>query len=213
MSVMDKVKETLDLNEDGNLDKQDVERATQIAKEKMAAAKEVAMAAYEKANAEGFFSHFGEYNKQILRPLEHVQDVSVESAKSEILATLVMKPKDPRNGFILWNTIALLLGIVESLAEGLFTGGFISLLWNAGLGYVIAYTLYWAVACSAKKEYMFFSLCFLALYILFNVWMCISTLLFIIPAVLYGAKALVDILQLINAFELYKPVAGDKMML
>ena len=43
--------------------------------------------------------------------------------------------------------------------------------------------------------------------------MAFSTLLYVLPAALYGAKALVDVLQLINGFALYTPVAQGKLML
>ena len=62
---------------------------------------------------------------------------------------------------------------------------------------------------------MFYGLIFLSLYVLFNSIMCFLsfTSFKIFGAALYGAKALVDVLQLINAFELYKPVAGGSLML
>ena len=56
-------------------------------------------------------------------------------------------------------------------------------------------------------------MCFLALYVFFNIYMTLSTLIYIIPAALYGAKAFIDVLQLATGFVMYKQVAGDKLML
>ena len=52
---------------------------------------------------------------------------------------------------------------------------------------------------------MFYGLCFLALYILFNAYMCFwsFTNFKMIGSALYGAKGFIDVLQLVCALELY----------
>lgn len=174
---------------------------------------ELAKGAYNKAFNEGFFKHFGEYNVEIVRPLKRVQAVTVEGAKAEIISTLKLQPASPDAGFVLWNVIALLLGIAESFIFAALGNGYFSLLWNGALGYFVAYTLYWTMTCIKDKAYMFYSLIFVCLYIAFNVMMGLRTLIFVVPAALYFAKALCDVLMLINGFQLYKGVAGDKLML
>ena len=54
------------------------------------------------------------------------------------------------------------------------------------------------------KTAMFGSLCFIALYILFNLYMGYKTLLYIVPACMYFGKALCDVLMIINGYHLYK---------
>ena len=39
----------------------------------------------------------------------------LEGAKQEIFTTLQLKPASPAAGFVLWNVVALLVGIAESL--------------------------------------------------------------------------------------------------
>lgn len=206
-----------DLNNDGVVDEKDVEVAKGIATTKAAEAKKALEDAYAKAQAEGFFSHFAEYNVEILKPAERFKGADVKESllavKDEALATVMLKPSDPAAGFVFYNVLALVLGIAESIIFAIFGHGLFSLIWNGAIGYIIAYTMYWTMVCSGKKPYMFYTLCFLALYVVFNVYMAVSTLLYVIPACLYGAKAFVDVLQLICGFELYKKVAGDKLML
>ena len=62
---------------------------------------------------------------------------------------------------------------------------------------------------------MFYGLCFLALYILFNAYMCFwsFTNFKLIGSALYGAKGFIDVLQLVCALELYKPISGGSLML
>jgi len=213
--IVDQAKEALDVNKDGDLNNKDVEAAVTMAKEAGAKAMTVAQEAFAKAQSEGFFSHFMEYNQEILEPLKHSSEFSVEAAKTEVIATLMLKPANPKNGFKFYNVLALLVGVVESLLMLLLGHGPLSFVWNAGMGYCIAYTLYWVFICKQTKEMMFYGLCFIALYILFSAYMCFTTLIYIVPGALYGAKALIDVLQFINAFEMYKPIAMEsgKLML
>ena len=59
-----------------------------------------ALAEYEKAKAQGFFSHFGDYNKEILQPLMRVSSISVDAIKAELLGTLTLSPPNPEAGFV-----------------------------------------------------------------------------------------------------------------
>ena len=56
---------------------------------------------------------------------------------------------------------------------------------------------------------MFFSLAFIALYVVFNVYMGLRTLIYLLPALLYFGKALCDVLMLVNGYHLYKDVVGE----
>lgn len=220
-------------------------------------AKALALAAFEKAKSEGFFSHFQQYNEELImceslcfrlchvhaccvyaclhmsrasplstvtsahicvcRPWKRLQDgiPTLEDVKTEILTTLQMSPANPTNGFILYNVLGFWLGVTESLLYAVLGHGLLSLVWNGAFGYAIAYTLYWAVTCSQEKPYMFYSGIFLGLYVVFNVFMALQTLLYVVPPTLYLGKALCDVLMLVNGFKLYKDVIGPdgKMML
>ena len=134
-------------------------------------------------------------------------------AKEEIMTTLTLAPPpDPRKKFITYNALGFWLGIVETL----FDSSKLGIAWNGVVGFIVAYTLYWTMTCSNSLPYaktaMFGSLCFIALYILFNLYMGYKTLLYIVPACMYFGKALCDVLMIINGYHLYKPVAGDRLL-
>ena len=92
-------------------------------------------------------------------------------------------PADAKASFVLYNVLAFWMGVLESLLYAVFGGSLLSLVWNGALSFCVAYTLYFTMTCTQIKPYMFYSLCFIALYILFNVYMGVSTLLYILPAV------------------------------
>ena len=89
-------------------------------------------------------------------------------------------------------------GVLESLFFALLGKGLLSLAWNGGLSFCVAYTLYWCMTCSQKKTPMFYSLIFIMLYVAFNVYMGLQKLIYIVPALLYFGKALCDVLMLVN---------------
>ena len=107
------------------------------------AARAVAMAkqAFEKAKCNGFFSHFCEFNEEILKPLKRVPQLPVEPLhrlKAEVLGTLTFRPSSPDTTFVFFNVMALLFGIAESLVVALLLdGGYLSLAWNGALGYIV----------------------------------------------------------------------------
>ena len=197
----------------------DAENAMRIQEAEMRArAAEQALAQQaHAAQSEGFWSHFTKYNGEFLKAAQRFKGAGIKGSllavKDEALATVMLTPSDASAGFVFYNLLALVLGIVESIVFAILGHGVFSLLWNGAVGYLLAYTMYWAMVGSPKKPHMFYTLCFLALYILFNVHMALSTLRYVLPACLYGAKALVGVLQLICGVELYKAVAGDKLML
>ena len=63
--------------------------------------------------------------------------------------------------------------------------------------------------CSQKKDYMFFVLIFLVIYVAFTVWMTIVTLLYVLPAVLYGTKAFCNLQLVVSGYWLYKGVLKE----
>ena len=196
------------------------------------ASKEAAEKVFAEAAEAGFFSHFNEYLMELLMPWTLIQSNTVMmeapsvkekvmvlgmQAKEEIMTTVTLAPPpDPRKNFITYNALGFWLGILEVLFGALFGGGLLPLAWNGGVGFIVAYTLYWTMTCSNSLPYaktaMFGSLCFIALYILFNLYMGYKTLLYIVPACMYFGKALCDVLMIINGYHLYRPVAGDRLL-
>merc|ERR1712196_31455 len=112
-------------------------------------------------------------------------------------------------GFVSLNVFAFLFGVLESIFAYFITGSWLSLIWNGLLGYGIAYTLYWVMTCSGNARLMQGGLLFIVLYVAFNIWMTMNTLIFVLPAVLYGAKAFLNLLMLINGYKLLKEVLPE----
>ena len=120
--------------------------------------------------------------------------VLVDRAKEEVSRTMRLeKPADVKGSFILYNVLAFWMGVLESLIFAVFGGSLLSLVWNGALSFCVAYTLYFTMTCTQIKPYMFYSLCFIALYILFNVYMGVSTLLYVVPAVRLAAPWTCDL--------------------
>jgi hypothetical protein len=187
-------------------------------------AKKLALAAYEKAKEEGFFSHIMPYTQELLMPwtlittdegLQSQPDVQgkamylLNNLKTEVIAASTLSPATPEPSFKMYNVIGFWLGVFESLIFAFFGHGFLSLAWNGALGFAIAYTLFWTMTCFKQQKFMFYSLILIALYVLFNVYMGMKTLIFVVPSALYFGKALCDALMLVNGFVLYKAVVGD----
>ena len=187
-------------------------------------AKEQSIAAYEIAKELGFFTHFNAYSMELFTPWTLLTEnaafmeapsakekalVLAVQAKDEIISTVKLeKAVDPTRSFIKYNVMAFWLGVAESLIGAIFGAGLFSLVWNAGLSFAVAYTLYWTMTCVRQKKFMFYSLAFMLLYIAFNVYMGVCNMIFILPALLYFAKALCDVLMAINGYHLYKDVIG-----
>jgi len=199
--------------------KEKAAEASAVAGQVAGQAKETALAAFEKAKAEGFFSHYMEYNKHLLMPWSMFQEVqasghlNAEGLKEEAMKYLTLSPTNPAGNFVLFNILALWVGVLESVIFGLFGHGFFSLVWNGAVAYCVAYTLYWVVTKTQNVTYMKYALGFIALYIAFNVYMGVSTLLFVLPAALYFTKAGIDLLMLISAYSIFKPLNGGASMI
>jgi hypothetical protein len=198
--------------------------ATQQAIEAAEKGKAAALAIFEKAKAEGFFSHFTEYNTELLMPwtmLTSNEDFMgkpdlkekglylFNALVTEIKAALTLSPATPEPSFKLYNVLGFWIGVAESVIFSIFGHGLLSLAWNGGMGYVLAYTLFWTMTCAGNAKYMFYALCLIVLYVLFNVYMGLKTLIFVLPSALYFSKAVCDALMLVNGYVLYKKVIGD----
>ena len=121
-----------------------------------------------------------------------------------------LRSADAKSSFILYNTLGFWLGVTESVLGAVFGGSLFSLAWNGGVAFAVAYTLYWTMTCSGLVPAMKYSLIFIALYILFNVYMALNTLIFVVPACLYFGKALCDVLMIVNGYHLLTDVLGPE---
>ena len=205
----------------------DVETAKARASQAAEQAKDAALGAYAKANELGFFSHFTEYNQELLTPgMKLMQNETIaaqptlkekglymlEVAKAEILGHMTLDPPTPKESFRLYNVLGFWLGVFESLIFALFGHGLMSIAWNGAVGYAIAYTLYWTMTQAEVQKLQFWAMVFIALYIGFNIYMGLSYLIYVLPSALYFAKAFCDVLMAINGYKLYKVIAGDSLL-
>lgn len=202
----------------------DVESVKAEAEKTLEAAKNTAAEIVSTATEKGFFSKFQEYSLKLLMPwtlitanaaIMDAPDVKskalafVDIAKAEIISVFTLtRSVAPAESFTLYNVVGLWIGIAESLIYAIFGGSLLSLIWNGGVAFALAYTLFWTMTISKEKPLMFYSLILMILYVAFNVYMGITKLLYIIPAVLYFVKALCDALMLVNGYWLYKDVIG-----
>ena len=173
----------------------------------------------------GYFSHFKQYAVEMMMPwtlfaadeqiiaapdVKSKALVLVGKAIEEVKSTLAMtRSADVKASFIFYNVLGFWLGMSVSLVFALFGMGLVSLIWNGGISFILAYTLYWTMTCVRTKPFMFYSLCAIALYVAFNVYMGLQKLLLVLPAALYFGKALCDVLLLINGYPLYKDLLAE----
>lgn len=205
----------------------DIEDAQAKVTAAAAETKAKAEAAFASANELGFFSHFSEYNLELINPAQKLMaDQSLmsaptikekglymfEKAKAEVMGHVTFDPPTPKESFQLYNVLGFWLGVLESVFFALFGHGLISLAWNGAVGYAIAYTLYWTMTCCNIQKIQFYAMVFIALYIGFNVYMGISTLIYVLPSALYFSKAFCDCLMFINGYKMYKAIAGDSLL-
>jgi len=205
----------------------DVEAAKQKAEVMAAKLKEEGLAAFALAKERGFFSHFNEYCMHLIMPwtvvgsspdvveAQSIKDktlVILSKAQAEIVRTLTLqRAVDPSRSFIFYNVVAFWAGVTQSVLEFMFTDdGLISLTWNGGVSFCVAYTLFWCMTCAGTKMPMFFAMCFLMLYIGLNVYLGLGKLIYIVPALFYFGKALANVLMLVNGYFLYKDVIGPE---
>jgi len=202
----------------------DVESVKAEAEKKLEVAKNTAADILSTATEKGFFGKFQEYSIKLLMPwtlitsnaaIMDAPDVKskalafVDVAKAEIISVFTLtRSVAPAESFTLYNVVGLWIGIAESVTYAVFGGSLLSLVWNGAVAFALAYTLFWTMTVVKEKSFMFYSLVLMILYVAFNVYMGITKLVYIVPAMLYFAKGLCDALMLVNGYWLYKDVIG-----
>lgn len=170
---------------------------------------------YKALDGQGAFAHFSEFNVELIRPFKNANfkmEDAVKTAKDEIIATFQLAPTNPQVGFVFYNVLSLYLGCIESLFHVL-AGSYISLAWNLGFSYILAYALYFFFLISQKKEYKFYALITATLYMLLNVYLGYKEITsFGLVGLLYFGKAFVNVMMLINGYVIYKEAYGDQLL-
>ena len=143
----------------------------------------------------------------------------VSVVKAEVKGHLEFDPPTPLDSFRLYNALGFWLVVAEYIIAALVGEGALYLVFATGLSYFVAYALYWVMTCEQPLLYQLGSLCFMLGYVGSNLFMCVHTLLTVMPAALAVVpaahacgKAFCATLMLINAFVLYKKVAGEELV-
>jgi len=163
--------------------------------------------------SEGCCKYFGEFNKALFTSfmtLKGLAQTSPSSIKSSILPYLKCNPNQEgsKEGFILLNTMGFWCMVITAVNDVLI-GSYSSSSYLAG-GYFAAYFLFWAVTINQKKRYMIPAIAIIALSALMEIFFCMLTLIFVLPAILYGVKAAFSLGMLFNAGSIYKTTFGFK---
>ena len=134
----------------------------------------------------------------------------------ELLGQVTLTPPTPVPSFRLYNTLGFWLYVVEALVI-LVKGGLGAMILSDAVAFAVSFALYWVVTCAQPsvpnvKMYQFAAIIFIGAYAAFNVYTGVNTLVYLLPAVLYFAKALCSVLMLINAYPLCMGGSGDTHM-
>merc|ERR1711957_478151 len=131
---------------------------------------------FETANFKAFNSSLVHIINDVKGEVSNVQG-GTTTASQAVLNALAFKPNAPDAGFIFMNTLALWMQLLGSIVWSIFS-------------YLLAYVLYFAVVVSQKATLMGWAIGGYALYAVMNALHTVSSLIFIIPPVLYGVKTL-----------------------
>jgi len=107
-------------------------------------------------------------------------------------------------GFILFNVLTFWFGALEAV----LTFSITSLLLNACLSYIIAYSIWWAIIINKKKLNFKVAIAITALYLVWNAFSAFTSLILVVPAIIYAIKALMNFNVLVYAVKLYKQEFG-----
>ena len=137
------------------------------------------------------------FNGELLKPLKGVEAKDV--------CKVVCQSKD-ETGFLVAISLAFWLGVLGGVLEllPLFGGGLVPALVNIGLGYVIQYTLYFVFIVGKEASQMKYGVALLIAYLALNALSTLGSLVFVVPALLFGLKTVLTALALKSAFGLYK---------
>lgn len=154
--------------------------------------------AFEALREKGFCAHFADYNVQLFRPFKYAWP-----PLSTVLCNLLqcsMPIGHARSGFILMNVLTFWVGVAEAVWCGML-GNTICLVWRLLLSYVAAYTLFWMILIVREKCYQRIGLALNVAYIVFNAFSALTGLLFLLPALAAGFKAVLNANMLLYAIK------------
>eukprot|EP00326_Haptolina_ericina_P020607 CAMPEP_0181191832 /NCGR_PEP_ID=MMETSP1096-20121128/12945_1 /TAXON_ID=156174 ORGANISM="Chrysochromulina ericina, Strain CCMP281" /NCGR_SAMPLE_ID=MMETSP1096 /ASSEMBLY_ACC=CAM_ASM_000453 /LENGTH=182 /DNA_ID=CAMNT_0023281157 /DNA_START=32 /DNA_END=580 /DNA_ORIENTATION=+ len=161
---------------------------------------------FEQLKADGFLKHFQEYNVELIRPLKPATELGFEGLKKAIVGyfTPSHSKLQAQVGFILFNVLTFWFGALEAV----LTFSITSLLLNACLSYIIAYSIWWAIIINKKKLNFKVAIAITALYLVWNAFSAFTSLILVVPAIIYAIKALMNFNVLVYAVKLYKQEFG-----
>eukprot|EP00326_Haptolina_ericina_P017975 CAMPEP_0181192728 /NCGR_PEP_ID=MMETSP1096-20121128/13438_1 /TAXON_ID=156174 ORGANISM="Chrysochromulina ericina, Strain CCMP281" /NCGR_SAMPLE_ID=MMETSP1096 /ASSEMBLY_ACC=CAM_ASM_000453 /LENGTH=203 /DNA_ID=CAMNT_0023282143 /DNA_START=81 /DNA_END=692 /DNA_ORIENTATION=- len=186
-------------------------KAAAAAKEYASTAAIASKEAFLKLEQEGFLQHFKEFNVELVKPLKHASSVSPESAKGAFknFITFQVPVDQARTGFILMNVLSFWVGV----AEAAICGGMVCFAWKAALSYAFAYTLFWMLLITQNKVYTRLGLGINLLFIVGNIGAALQGLIFIVPAILNGFKAILQINTFLFAVKMTREERPDVLSL
>jgi len=161
-----------------------------------------AAAAVQQLEAQGWSSHFSEFNAALIKPFRVGTSEVVEVVRATARCAA---GQDAVVAFSLWNVLCFWLGVVVLVVNLLLPGGsdFAEAI-GVAFSYLIAYTLYFVFVRAPQPAWMFASVVFLVLSVSFHVFAGVGGLVLLVPAAMEFAKAAAHAVLLWYAFELYR---------
>ena len=107
--------------------------------------------------------------------------------KGEMQKTFMFQSDNPHLSFLICNSTCFFVGALGGVWS-VVCGDYFGAIWNLFISYMLAYWFYFAFIVN-KEKYATCSMAVLALYVGYTAFSVIGNLIFIIPPVIYGVKA------------------------
>ena len=167
----------------------------------LADSKAIAMKHHEELKAAGFYDKFGHFNQELVKPMtEYGGDV--EKLKGEMRKTFMFQSDNPHLSFLICNSTCFFVGALGGVWS-VVCGDYFGAIWNLFISYMLAYWFYFAFIVN-KEKYATCSMAVLALYVGYTAFSVIGNLIFIIPPVIYGVKAVCGLAMLWYGYQVSK---------
>ena len=156
---------------------------------------------HEELKAAGFYDKFGHFNQELVKPMtEYGGDV--EKLKGEMQKTFMFQSDNPHLSFLICNSTCFFVGALGGVWS-VVCGDYFGAIWNLFISYMLAYWFYFAFIVN-KEKYATCSMAVLALYVGYTAFSVIGNLIFIIPPVIYGVKAVCGLAMLWYGYQVSK---------
>mmetsp|Transcript_27346 Transcript_27346/g.64569 ORF Transcript_27346/g.64569 Transcript_27346/m.64569 type:complete len:217 (-) Transcript_27346:143-793(-) len=178
-----------------------------LATAKTAASEAQQAGLFESANFKAFNSSLVHIINDVKGEVSNVQG-GTTTASQAVLNALAFKPNAPDAGFIFMNTLALWVQLLGSVIGWLFGDSVATLISWSLFSYLLAYVLYFAVVVSQRATLMGWAIGGYAVYAVMNALHTVSSLIFVIPPILYGIKTLACGYCAFYAYQLRERISG-----